>query len=135
MARPEEDWKAVLNHLDVLRSTTNKHYKFIKSIGNHEPQPVGLERDIYNFDEELDGYTSPGGTVKMTKGVASMVFIAIAADASSRLVLKARQEAYEQVTRQAEALAKIQQEAYEEQQRKIALEHKDQSHGENEAGQ
>jgi hypothetical protein len=92
--------RAVLDHSDIVRLTTDKHYKFINSLGNHEPQPAGLERKIYNFDEELDDYTSLGGTVRMTKGVASVVFIALAAEAPNTLALKARQEAYEQITRQ-----------------------------------
>ncbi len=80
--------RAVLDHSDILRMTSDKNYKFIKSIGNHEPQQPELASNIYNFDEELDGYTSPGGTVRMTKGVASVVLIALAADAPNTLVLK-----------------------------------------------
>jgi hypothetical protein len=61
----------------------------------------------------------------MTKGVANVVFIALAAEAPNTLLLKARQEANEQVTKQAEAQAKRQQDAYDEQQRSIAHEHED----------
>ncbi len=109
--------KAVLDHADILRMTSDKNYKFIRSLGNHEPQQAGLENSIYNFDEELDGYTSPG--------VANVVFTALAAEAPNTLLLKARQDSYEQVTKQAEAQAKRQQEAYDEQQRRIAHEHED----------
>jgi hypothetical protein len=63
--------KAVLDHSDILRMTSDKNYKFIRSLGNHKPQQAGFKNSIYNFDEELDGYTSPGGTVRMTKGVAN----------------------------------------------------------------
>jgi hypothetical protein len=75
--------------------TSDKNYKFIRSLGNHEPQQEGFKNSIYNFDEELDGYTSPGGTVRMTKGVANVAFIALAAEAPNTLLLKVRQEAYE----------------------------------------
>jgi hypothetical protein len=81
--------KAVLDHSDILRMTSDKNYKFIRSLGNHEPQQAGFKNSIYNFDEELDGYTSPGGTVRMTKGVANVVFIALAAEAPNTLLLKA----------------------------------------------
>jgi hypothetical protein len=117
--------KAVLDHSDILRMTSDKNYKFIRSMGNHEPQQAGLENSIYYFDKELDGYTSPGGTVRMTKGVANVVFIALATETPNTLLLKAHQEAYKQVTKQAEAQAKRQQEAYDEQQRRIAHEHED----------
>jgi hypothetical protein len=50
---------------------------------------------------------------------------ALAAEAPNTLLLKARQEAYEQVTKQAEAQAIRQQEAYDEQQLRIAHEHED----------
>jgi hypothetical protein len=117
--------KAVLGHSDILRMTSDKNYKFIRALSDHEQQPAGFINSIYNFDDELDGYTSPGGTVRMTKGVANVVFIALAAEAPNTLVLKARQEAFEQIIKQAEAQAKRQQEAYDEQQRRIALEHED----------
>ncbi len=55
--------KAFLDHSDILRMTSDKNYKFIRSLGNHEPQQAGFKNSIYNFDEELDDYTSPGGTV------------------------------------------------------------------------
>jgi hypothetical protein len=112
--------KAVLDHSDILRMTSDKNYKFIRALSDHEQQPAGFINSIYNFDDELDGYTSPGGTVRMTKGVANVVFIALAAEAPNTLVLKARQEAFEQIIKQAEAQAKRQQDAYDEQQRRIA---------------
>jgi hypothetical protein len=61
--------------------TSDKNYKFIRALSDHEQQPAGFINSIYNFDDELDGYTSPGGTVRMTKGVANVVFIALAAEA------------------------------------------------------
>jgi hypothetical protein len=117
--------KAVLDHSDILRMTSDRNYKFIRSQSDHKPQQAGFKNSIYNFDDELEGYTSPGGTVRMTKGVANVVFIALAAEAPNTLILKARQEAYEQITKQAEAQAKRQQNAYDEQQRRIAHEHED----------
>ncbi len=117
--------KAVLDHSDILRMTSDRNYKFIRSLSDHEPQQAGFKNSIYNFDDELEGYTSPGGTVRMTKGVANVVFIALAAEAPNTLILKARQEAYEQITKQTEAQAKRQQDAYDEQHRRIALEHED----------
>jgi hypothetical protein len=81
--------KAVLDHSDILRMTSDKNDKFIRSLGNHEPQQAGFKNSIHNFDDELDGYTSPCGTVRMTKGVTNVVFIALAAEAPNTLLLKA----------------------------------------------
>ncbi len=82
--RSAQERKDDLNHSDVLRLTTSKQFKIINSLSHHEPQQTGLEGDIYNFDDELEGYTSPDGTVRMTKGVVSVVFIAIAATRGSQ---------------------------------------------------
>jgi hypothetical protein len=77
--------------------TATKQIKLHTSILDHTQQQAGLEEDIYNYDE-LDGYTSTGGTIRMDKKLDTVVFIAVAAETPNKLLVKARQEAYELVT-------------------------------------
>jgi hypothetical protein len=50
----------------------------------------------------------------MDKSLATVVFIAVAAEAPNKLLLKARQEAYELVTKQAKDLLEKQRKSYED---------------------
>jgi hypothetical protein len=99
-----------------------KQIKLHTSILDHTQQQAGLEEDIYNY-EELDGYTSPGGTIRMDKKLATVVFIKVAAETTNKLLLKARQEAYEQVTKQAKDLLEKQRKSYEDQCARMAEDH------------
>ena len=59
----------------------------------------------------------------MDKKLATVVFIAVAAETPNKLLLKARQDAYEQVTAQAKDLLERQKKAYEDQCARMAEEH------------
>ncbi len=59
----------------------------------------------------------------MDKNLATVVFIAVVAETSNKLLLKARQEAYEQVTKKAKDLLEKQRKAYEDQCGRMAEEH------------
>jgi hypothetical protein len=99
----------------------NKQIKLRTSILDNTQQQTGLE-DIYNY-EELDGYISPGGSIRMDKSLATVLFIAVAAETPNKLILKARQEAYEVVTQQAKDLLEKQRKSYEDQCAKMNEEH------------
>jgi hypothetical protein len=104
----------VLTQAIMLDLAATKQIRLRTSVLDHTQQQVGLEEDVYNYDE-LDGYTSPGETIRMDKKLATVVFIAIAVETPNKQVLKARQEAYEQVTTQAKELLEKQRKAYEDQ--------------------
>jgi hypothetical protein len=91
---------AVLTQAIMLDLAATKQIRLHTPLLDHTQQQAGLQEDIYDYDE-LDGYTSPGGTIRMDKKLATVVFIAVAAETPNKLLLKARQEAYEQVTTQA----------------------------------
>jgi hypothetical protein len=112
---------AVLTQAIMMDLAATKQIRLHTSLLHPTQQQAGLE-DIYNYDE-LDGYTSPGGTIRMDKKLATVVFIAVAAETPNKLLLKARQEAYEQVTTQAKDLLEKQRKAYEDQCAKMAEEH------------
>jgi vacuolar-type H+-ATPase subunit H len=112
---------AVLTQAIVLDMAANKQIKLRTSILDNTQQQTGLE-DIYNY-EELDGYTSPGGSIRMDKSLATVLFIAVAAETPNKLILKARQEAYELVTQQAKDLLEKQRKSYEDQCAKMNQEH------------
>ncbi len=59
----------------------------------------------------------------MDKKLATVVFIAVAAETPNKLLLKARQEAYELVTKQAKDLLEKQRKSYEDQCARMAEEH------------
>jgi vacuolar-type H+-ATPase subunit H len=59
----------------------------------------------------------------MDKSLATVVFIAVAAETPNKLLLKARQEAYELVTQQAKDLLDKQRKSYEDQCAGMAEEH------------
>jgi hypothetical protein len=59
----------------------------------------------------------------MDKKLATVVCIAVAAETPNKLLLKARQDAYEQVTTQAKDLLERQRKAYEDQCARMAAEH------------
>jgi hypothetical protein len=82
-----------------------------------------MKRKFIVSDESLDGYTSPGGTVRIHKSLATLMLIAAAAEIPNKAVLKAKQGSYEQVMKQAEDLLDKQRKAYEEQCAKMAEEH------------
>jgi hypothetical protein len=90
----------VLTQAIMLDLAATKQIRLRTSLLDHTQQQAGLEEDVYNYDE-LDGYTSPGGTIRIDKKLATVVFIAVAAETPNKQLLKARQEAYEQVTTQA----------------------------------
>jgi hypothetical protein len=96
----------------MLDLAATKQIRLRTSLLDHTQQQAGLEDDVYRYDE-LDGYTSPGGTIRMDKMSATVVFIAVAAETPNKLLLKARQDAYEQVTTQAKDLLEKQRKAYE----------------------
>jgi hypothetical protein len=102
----------VLTQAIMLDLAATKQIRLRTSLLDHTQQQAGLEDDVYRYDE-LDGYTSPGGTIRMDKMSATVVFIAVAAETPNKLLLKARQEAYEQVTTQAKDLLEKQRKAYE----------------------
>jgi hypothetical protein len=112
----------VLTQAIMLDLAAAKQIRLRTSLLDHTQQQAGLEEDIYNYDE-LDGYTSPGGTIRMDKKLATVVFIAVAAETPNKQLLKARQEAYEQVTTQATELLEKQRKAYEDQCARMAEEH------------
>jgi hypothetical protein len=112
----------VLTQAIMLDLAATKQIRLRTSVLDHTQQQVGLEEDVYNYDE-LDGYTSPGGTIRMDKKLATVVFIAVAAETPNKKLLKARQEAYEQVTTQAKELLEKQRKAYEDQCARMAEEH------------
>jgi hypothetical protein len=112
---------AVLTQAIVLDMAANKQIKLRTSILDNTQQQTGLE-DIYNY-EELDGYTSAGGSIRMDKSLATVLFIAVAAETPNKLILKASQEAYELVTQQAKDLLEKQRKSYEDQCTKMNQEH------------
>jgi hypothetical protein len=59
----------------------------------------------------------------MDKSLATVVFIAVAAETPNKWLLKARQEAYELVTKQAKDLLEKQRKSYEDQCARMAEEH------------
>jgi vacuolar-type H+-ATPase subunit H len=59
----------------------------------------------------------------MDKSLVTVVFIAVAAETPNKLLLKAKQEAYELVTQQAKDLLKKQRKSYEDQCARMAEEH------------
>ncbi len=112
----------VLTQAIMLDLAATKQIRLHTSVLDHTQQQVGLEEDVYNYDE-LDGYISPGGSIRMDKKLATVVFIAVAEETPNKLLLKARQEAYEQVTTQAKELLEKQRKAYEDQCARMAEEH------------
>jgi hypothetical protein len=113
---------AVLTQAIVLDLAATKQIKLHTSILDQTQQQAGLEH-IYNY-EELDGYTSPGGMIRMNKSLATVVFIAVAAATpNNKLLLKARQEAYELVMKQAKDLLEKQRKSFEDQCARMAEEH------------
>jgi hypothetical protein len=48
----------------MLDLAATKQIRLRTSLLNHTQQQAGLEEDVYSYDE-LDGYTSPGGTIRM----------------------------------------------------------------------
>jgi hypothetical protein len=112
----------VLTQDIMLDLAATKQIRVRTSVLDHAQQQAGLEEDVYSYDE-LDGYTSPGGTIRMDKKLATVVFIAVAAETPNKLLLKARQEAYEQVTTQAKDLLEKQRKAHEDQCARMAEEH------------
>jgi hypothetical protein len=112
----------ILTQAIMLDLAATKQIRLRTYVLDHTQQQVGLEEDVYNYDE-LDGYTSPGGTIRMDKKLATVVFIAVAAETPNKQLLKARQEAYEQVTTQAKDLLEKQRKAYEDQCARMAEEH------------
>ncbi len=113
---------AVLTQAIMLDLAATKQIRLHTPLLDHTQQQAGLQEDIYDYDE-LDGYTSPGGRIRMDKSLTTVVFIAVAAETPNKLLLKARQEAYEQVTTQAKDLLEKQRKAYEDQCAKMADEH------------
>ncbi len=101
---------AVLTQAIMLDLAATKQIRLHTPLLDHTQQQAGLQEDIYDYDE-LDGYTSLGGTIRMDKKLAAVVFIAVAAETPNKLLLKARQEAYEQVTTQAKDLLEKQRKA------------------------
>jgi hypothetical protein len=69
----------VLTQAIMLDLAATKQIRLRTSLLDHTQQQAGLEEDVYNYDE-LDGYTSPGGTIRMDKKLATVVFIAVAAE-------------------------------------------------------
>jgi hypothetical protein len=112
----------VLTQTIMLDLAATKQIRLHTPLLDQTQQQAGLQEDIYDYDE-LDGYTSPGGTIRMDKKLATVVFIAVAAETPNKLLLKARQEAYEQVTTQAKDLLERQRKAYEDQCVRMAEEH------------
>jgi hypothetical protein len=90
----------VLTQAIMLDLAATKQIRLRTSLLDHTQQQAGLEEDVYSYDE-LDGYTSPGGTIRMDKKLATVVFIAVAAETPNKQLLKARQEAYEQASNDA----------------------------------
>jgi hypothetical protein len=112
---------AVLTQAIVLDLAATKQIKLHTSIFDTKQQ-AGLEEDIYSYDG-LDGYTSPDGTIRMDKKLVTVVFIAVATETPNKLLLKARQEAYELVIKQAKDLLEKQRKSYEDQCARMAEEH------------
>ncbi len=91
---------------------------------DHNPQPSGKEEEYLNdYGDTLAGYTSPGGSIRVHKEMMRLVFYAVAAELPNKAVLKAKQDAYDQVMRQAEDVLGKQRQAYETQCQKMAREH------------
>jgi hypothetical protein len=70
----------------------------------------------------------------MDKKLATVVFIAVAAETPNKLLLKAGQEAYEQAIKQAKDLLEKQRKAYEDQCARIADRRTSKMYGEDEKG-
>jgi hypothetical protein len=113
---------AVLTQKIMMDLAATKQIRLHTSLLHTTQQQAGLAEDAYDY-EELDGYTSPGGTIRMDKKLATVVFIAVVAETPNKLLLKARQDAYEQVTTQAKDLLERQRKAYEDQCARMADEH------------
>jgi hypothetical protein len=112
----------VLTQAIMSDLAATKQIRLRTSLLGHTQQQAGLEEDVYGYDE-LDGYTSPGGTIRMDKKLTTVMFIAVAAETPNKLLLKAREEAYELVTTQAKDLLEKQRKAYEDKCARMAEEH------------
>jgi hypothetical protein len=72
----------------------------------------------------LPGYTSPGGdTMRINLDLATLLIMSAAAEMPNRAALHAKQDAYDQVTFQAQVELGKQVAEYEEQRRRMAAEH------------
>ena len=68
--------------------------------------------------------TSPGGeTIRINQDLATLLIMSVAAEMPNRAVLQAKQEAYDQVTLQAQIELGKQMAEYEEQRKRMAAEH------------
>ena len=77
-----------------------------------------------NLTEVLQGYTSPGGeTFRIHRDLIPLLIMSAAAEMPNRAALQAKQEAYDQVTLQAQLELGKQIAQYEEQCRRMAAEH------------
>ncbi len=113
-----------LRQTDIMRLVENKDFRLkLPNIG-HNPQRSGQEEEYLNdYGDTLAGYTSPGGSIRVHKEMMRLVFYAVAAELPNKAVLKAKQDAYDQVMRQAEDVLGKQRQAYETQCQKMAREH------------
>jgi hypothetical protein len=122
--RTAEVAQSVLNRQDVLDIANGNQVKRKRPLSSMNVPGPGWEDDHDDLADTLQGYTSPGRrTIRITRELATLLVMAVAAEVLNRAVLQAKQEAYDQVTLQAQRELSKQMAEYEEQRIRMAAEH------------
>jgi hypothetical protein len=116
-----ERGQSTLNRQDVLDIAKNSQVKRNRPVNVVKSQ---WEDGHDELSDMLQGYTSPGGdTMRINRDLATLLIMSAAAEMPNRAALHAKQDAYDQVTLQAQVELGKQVAEYEEQRRRMAAEH------------
>ena len=122
--RTAEGVQSVLNRQDVLDIAITNQVKKKMPLSLINTPVTGCEDGHDDLSDMLQGYTSPGGeTIRINRDLATLLIMSAAAEMPNRAVLQAKQEAYDQVTLQAQIELGKQMAEYEEQRKRMAAEH------------
>jgi hypothetical protein len=119
-----EGGQSILNRQDVLDIAKNNQVKKKRSLSLMNAHVGGWEDGHEDLSEILQGYTSPGrDTFRIHRDLIPLLIMSSAAEMPNRAALQAKQDAYDQVTLQAQIELGKQIAKYEEQRRRMAVEH------------